>query len=126
MSLIHYLQPKSRKYGFIPRAYAKSPAMTSNDKKADEVVEHDVERENVSIGAEDVLESDVSDKDLSNLIHDAISKHKKTDQGIKLTKRFQFSQCGYFRIFLSLRFYVKSILKSLEVLKVPFLPFLGL
>ena len=68
--------PKSRKYGFIPRAYAKSPAMTSTDEKADEVVE----RENVSIGAEDVLESDVSDKDLSNLIHDAISMHKKSDQ----------------------------------------------
>ena len=33
-------------------------------------------------------------------------------------------QCGNFMIFLSLRFYVKSILEDLEVLKLPFLPFL--
>ena len=75
--------PKSRKYGFIPRAYAKPLAMTSNDEKVNEVVEYEAGDENVSIGAEDILESDVSDKDLSNLIHDAISKHKKTDQGKK-------------------------------------------
>jgi len=30
------------------------------------------------------------------------------------------AQCGKFRIFLSLRFYVKSILENLEVLKLPF------
>ena len=36
------------------------------------------------------------------------------------------AQCGNFRIFLSLRFYVKSILENLEVLKLLFLPFLGL
>ena len=36
------------------------------------------------------------------------------------------SQCGNFKIFLSLRFYVKSILDYLEVLKLQFLPFLGL
>ena len=34
-----------------------------------------------------------------------------------------FSQCGNFIKFLSLRFYVKSILENLEVLKMPFLPF---
>ena len=33
---------------------------------------------------------------------------------------------GNFRIFLSLRFYVKSILENLEVLKLLFCPFLGL
>ena len=36
------------------------------------------------------------------------------------------SQCENYRIFLSFRFYVKSILETLEVLKLPFLPFLGL
>ena len=35
------------------------------------------------------------------------------------------SQCGNFRIFLSFSFYVKSILKNLEVLKLPFLSFWG-
>ena len=35
------------------------------------------------------------------------------------------SQCGNLRIFLSLKFYVKSILENLEVLKLPFLPLLG-
>ena len=34
------------------------------------------------------------------------------------------SQCGNFRIFLSLWFYVKSILENLEGLKLPFVPFL--
>ena len=34
--------------------------------------------------------------------------------------------CGNFRIFLSFRFYVKSIFEYLEVLKMPFLSFLGL
>ena len=33
------------------------------------------------------------------------------------------TQCGNFRIFLSFRFYVKSILDNAEVLKMPFLPF---
>ena len=54
--------------------------MTSNDEKADEVGEYEAGDENASIGAEDILESDVSDKDLSSLIHDAISMHKKSDQ----------------------------------------------
>ena len=43
--------------------------------------------------------------------------------------KYQFGKnthCGNLRIFLSLRFYVKSILESLEVLKLPFLPFLRL
>ena len=35
----------------------------------------------------------------------------------------QMTQCGNFRIFLSLRFYVKSILEILEVLKLPFFHF---
>ena len=35
-------------------------------------------------------------------------------------------QYGNFRIFLSLRFYVKSILDNLKVLKLPFLPILRL
>ena len=34
---------------------------------------------------------------------------------------YTFSQCGNFRIFLSLRFYVKSILRTLEVQNLPFL-----
>ena len=42
-------------------------------------------------------------------------------------RQFQISaHCEFFRIFLSLRFYVKSILENLEVLKLPFLLFLGL
>ena len=36
-----------------------------------------------------------------------------------------WTQCGNFKIFLSLRFYVKSILENLEVRKLPFLPFFG-
>ena len=36
------------------------------------------------------------------------------------------AQCGNFMILLSLRFYVKSILENLEVLKLPFLEFQGL
>ena len=35
-------------------------------------------------------------------------------------------QCGNYRIFLLLRFYVKSILEDLEVLDLPILPLLGL
>ena len=34
-----------------------------------------------------------------------------------------FPQCGNFMIFPSLRFYVKSGLENLDVLKLPFLPF---
>ena len=37
--------------------------------------------------------------------------------------KVKFAQCGNFRIFQSFRFYVKSILKNLEVLKLPFLQF---
>ena len=32
------------------------------------------------------------------------------------------TECGYFSIFLSLRFYVKSVLKNAKVQKMPFLP----
>ena len=35
----------------------------------------------------------------------------------------QIAQCGNFKIFISLRFYVKSILWILEVQKLPFLQF---
>ena len=44
------------------------------------------------------------------------------------TKLSQFrpAQCGNFRILLSLRFYVKSILGIVEVQKLLFLPFWGL
>ena len=38
-------------------------------------------------------------------------------------KMARMSQCGKFRISLSFRFYVKSTLENIEVLKVPFLPF---
>ena len=41
-------------------------------------------------------------------------------------KKVQFPQCGIFKIFVSLRFHVKSILENLEVPKLPFLPSLGL
>ena len=34
------------------------------------------------------------------------------------------SMCGNFRIFLSLRFYVKSIIENLEVMKLPFIAIL--
>ena len=34
-------------------------------------------------------------------------------------------QCGKFRIFLTLRFYVKSVLENVTVQEMPFLPFLG-
>ena len=46
-----------------------------------------------------------------------------------LSKRLKIlvlnSQCGKFSIFLSLRFYVKSILENVKVEKVPFLQFQG-
>ena len=38
----------------------------------------------------------------------------------------RYSQCGNFRILLSFRFSVKSILGNLKVLKLTLLPFLGL
>ena len=38
---------------------------------------------------------------------------------------FQVPQCDNFKIFLSFRFYVKSILKDLEAIKLPFLQFKG-
>ena len=40
--------------------------------------------------------------------------------------RVKVSQCGNFRNFLSLRFYVKSMLKNLEVIKLPFCHFWAL
>ena len=42
------------------------------------------------------------------------------------SKLATLAQCGNFRIFLSFRFYVKSIFENLEVLKLLVLPFLGL
>ena len=41
-------------------------------------------------------------------------------------KKCYTAQCGNFRIFFVLTFYVKSILANLEVLQLLFLPFLGL
>ena len=38
------------------------------------------------------------------------------------SKRYE-AQCGNFKIFLLLRFYVKSILRILEVQNLPLLPF---
>ena len=46
----------------------------------------------------------------------------KDKHGAQLGKK---SRCGNFRNFLPLRFYVKTIFENLEVLKVPFLSFLG-
>ena len=40
-------------------------------------------------------------------------------------KILTFPHCGKCRIFLSFKFYVKSILENLEVVKLRFLPFLG-
>ena len=48
----------------------------------------------------------------------------KMDKSCKMQK--VQAQSGIFRIFLSTRFYVKSILENVEVLKLPFLPFFGL
>ena len=45
--------------------------------------------------------------------------------GIKLTES-SLAHCWNFGIFLSSKFYMKSILKNLEVLKMLFLPFKGL
>ena len=44
----------------------------------------------------------------------------------KIVAVISTSQCGNFIIFLSLRFYVKSIFENQEVLKMPFSQFLGL
>ena len=42
---------------------------------------------------------------------------------LQVCKFVQRSQCGNFRIFMSLRFYVKSILENVEVEKLTSLPF---
>ena len=49
------------------------------------------------------------------------TKAFKQSKGTNLTKLS--TVCENFRIFLLLRFYVKSIFENLEVLKLPFLPF---
>ena len=52
-------------------------------------------------------------------------KHEKQDSEddakvVGLTEKMAILQCGNFMIFLSVRFYVKSILEILEVQKLPF------
>ena len=46
-------------------------------------------------------------------------------QNVDFEFTYMVAQCGNFRIFLSLRFYVKSILEHIEVLKLPFFAILG-
>ena len=48
------------------------------------------------------------------------------DGKVRLKRSIIRSLCANFRIFLSIRFYAISILESLEVLKMSFLPLLGL
>ena len=40
-----------------------------------------------------------------------------------MSSKVAYTQCGNFMVFLSLRFYVKSNLENLEILKQPILPF---
>ena len=47
-----------------------------------------------------------------------------TEDGDDVRQEAVSAQCGNFKIFVSLRFYVKSILWILEVQKLPFLPIL--
>ena len=47
------------------------------------------------------------------------------DTGPKLGSGYYVMLSGKIRIFLSFRFYVKSILEDLEVLKLPFFAILG-
>ena len=44
---------------------------------------------------------------------------------VYIIERVDIAQCGILGFFLSPRFYVKSILENLEVLKLPVLPFQG-
>ena len=55
-------------------------------------------------------------------LKDVMDKQKAN----KKSTGMNYSQCGNYRIFLSFRFYVKSILENLGVLKVPFLQYLAL
>ena len=57
----------------------------------------------------------------TKIVLELLDSPKLISRKIWVTK----TQCGKFRIFLSLRFYVKSIFENLEVLKLTFLPFLG-
>ena len=57
-----------------------------------------------------------------------LSRRGSTSEGAPKSpsrSRFEISQCGKFRIFLSLRFYVKSIFDNVEVLKLLFCNFRG-
>ena len=54
------------------------------------------------------------------------NESKKVQIGPHGSKWVKIAQCGNLMIFLSPRFYVKSILDSLQVLKRPFLSFLEL
>ena len=64
-----------------------------------------------------------------NLLHEArsvvaaaavVKAQSKSKSFCFHEKNEMFSQCGKFRIFLSLRFYVKSTLENLDVQKRPF------
>ena len=52
-------------------------------------------------------------------------KYNVTLCNMKFREKDYTSQYGNFKIFLSFRFYVKSILENLEILKMPFLSILG-
>ena len=79
----------------------------------------------------------ISVLDIINLpmdeFNDLLSKHELSEEQLTLCRdirrrgknKVHKPHCGNFRIFLSLRFYVKSILENIEVLKLLFLPFLG-
>ena len=51
------------------------------------------------------------------------NESKKVQIGPHGSKWVKIAQCGNLMIFLSPRFYVKSILDNIEVLKLPILPF---
>ena len=79
----------------------------------------------------------ISVLDIINLpmdeFNDLLSKHELSEEQLTLCRdirrrgknKVHKPHCGNFRIFLSLRFYVKSILENIKVLKLLFLPFLG-
>ena len=67
------------------------------------------------------MAAEVVDKNLLDDEEDEFSK-----DSVSMRKLREITQCGNFRIFPSLKFYVKSILENLEVLKLPFLPIFGL
>ena len=47
-------------------------------------------------------------------------KHSVCESSLSMLMQGNLEQCGNFKIFLSFRFYVKSTLENIEVLKLPF------